>query len=78
MEEQAAQKEKPFLTGRQAAWMIYEYFRVSDTDESVLDLNVMLKVELKNDNEDIIAMKEQPGGEILAVLFSRQLQQSEQ
>ena len=32
-------KGKRFLTGRQAAWMIYEYFKVSDIDESVLDLH---------------------------------------
>ena len=36
--------------GRQFAWMIYEYFKVSDTDESVSDLNEILKVQLKNDN----------------------------
>ena len=33
-----AQQEKRFLTGRQVAWMINEYLKVSDTDESVLDL----------------------------------------
>ena len=30
--------------------MIYEYFKVSDTDESVLDLNGILKVEVKDDS----------------------------
>ena len=29
--------------------MICEYWKVSDTDESVLDPNEILKVELKND-----------------------------
>ena len=43
-------KEQRFLTGRQVAWMTKAYFKVSDTDESVLDLNEILKVELKNDN----------------------------
>ena len=38
-EEEAAQQGIRFLTGRQVAWMIYENFKVSDTDESVLDLN---------------------------------------
>ena len=28
-QEQAAQREERFLTGRQVAWMIYEYFKVS-------------------------------------------------
>ena len=49
--------------------IIHEYFRVSDTDESVLDLNEMLKVELENDNVHsfdtrwdvtVVAMKKQP------------------
>ena len=36
-----------FPTGRQIAWIIYEVFKISGTDESVLDLNEILKVELK-------------------------------
>ena len=35
LEEEAAQKVKRFLAGRQVAWMIYEYLKVSGTDESV-------------------------------------------
>ena len=82
--EEAAQKS---LTERQVAWMIYEYFKVSDTDESVLDLNDILKVEFKTDNiqsfnarwdENIFAIEEQPGDEILDNFCHRQLQQSEQ
>ena len=62
-------KEKRFLKGRQVAWMIYDYFKVSDTDESVLDRNEVLNVELRNDNiesfhmrwdETIIAMMKLP------------------
>ena len=54
--------------------MIYEYFKVHGTDDSVLDLNEILKVELKNDNiqssntrvdETKIAMKMQFDEEIL-------------
>ena len=30
--------------------MIYRYFKISDADESVLDLNDHWKIELKNDN----------------------------
>ena len=52
--------------------MIHEYFKVSDTDESVLECNESLKVDLKKDNaqsfnarwdETIIAMKKQPDEE---------------
>ena len=38
------EKKKRFLTGRQVAWMIYEYFKVSDAGESILDLSAILKV----------------------------------
>ena len=64
--------EKRFLTGRHVAWMIHEYFKVRDTNELVLDLNEIVKVELKNDNslntrweETMIAMKKQLDEEIL-------------
>ena len=67
--------------------MIYEYFEVSDTDESVLDLGSIMKVELKNDNvqsfnlrsdETMLPMKKQPDEEILGNVLYRQLQESEQ
>ena len=58
--------------------MINEYFKISDTHESVLDSDQILKVELKNDSvqsfnarwdEITIAMKMQPdedfSGEIM-------------
>ena len=45
------------------------YFKVSDKDESLWDLNGFLEVKLKNDNvqsfETIIAMKKQPDEAIL-------------
>ena len=58
--------------------MISEYFKVSDTDESVLVLNEILKVELKNGNvwsfntrwdETTIAMKKQPDEQIVDNCF---------
>ena len=64
--QEAAQKEKRVLSGRQVASMIYQYFKVGDTDESALDPNEILTVELKYDNaqsfdsrwdETIIALK---------------------
>ena len=50
-EEKLHRKKKRVLAGRQAPWMIFEFLKVSDTDEFVLDLNDTLKVGLKNDNE---------------------------
>ena len=43
IQEEAAQKEKRFLTERQVAWMIYEYFKVSDRNKSVLGLHEILR-----------------------------------
>ena len=78
--DKSAQKEKRFPTGRQAAW-------ISDADESDLDLDEILKVQLKNDNvqlfntrwdETVIAMKKQPDCEMLENVHYHQLFQSEQ
>ena len=38
IEGEDAQREKRFLTGRQLAWMIYEYFKVSYTDDSKAEM----------------------------------------
>ena len=85
IQEEAAQEEN-VPTGRQVAWMIYEYSKVIDTDESFLDFYDNVKVGLKNGNvesfhtrwdETIIAMKEQPDDEILDNFYDRQLQQSQ-
>ena len=37
--EEAAKKQQRFLTGRPVAWMIFEFFKVSDTDETFLECN---------------------------------------
>ena len=67
--------------------MIYEDFKVSDTDESVLDLSQILMVILRSDSaqsfntrwdETIITMKKQSDEEILDKLCYCELQQSEQ
>ena len=38
-EKQKAQKDNRFLRGRQIAYMIYEYFRVTGTHEANLDFH---------------------------------------
>ena len=67
--------------------MICEYFKVSETHESLLDVNAMLKVEVKKVNilpfntrwdETIIAMKTQPDEETPENGTYRQFQLSEQ
>ena len=54
-EEDGAQTQKRLLAGRDRAWMIY-FFMISDTNESVLDQNEILKVELKEENVEFFSM----------------------
>ena len=50
LEEQKAQKEDRFLQGREIAYMIYDYFRVTGTDDSVLNFAGLFSITLRNDN----------------------------
>ena len=50
LEEQRAQKEDRFLRGRQIAFMIYDYFRVSGAHDTVLDYADFFSVTLRDDN----------------------------
>ena len=50
LEEQNAQKEDRFLRGRQIAYLIYEYSRVTGVDESVLDYADLFTIVLRNDD----------------------------
>ena len=49
-EEQKAQKEDPFLRGRQIAFMIYDCFRVTGAQDTVLDYVDLFSVTLRDDN----------------------------
>ena len=49
LEEQKAQKQDRFLRGRQIAYLIYEQFRVTGTDNSVENYTVFTIV-LRNDD----------------------------
>ena len=50
LEEQKAQKEGRFLRGRQIAFMIYDYFRVTGAHDTVLDYADLFSVTLHDDN----------------------------
>ena len=50
LEEQKAQKEDWFLRGRQIAFMIYDYFRVTVAHDTVLDYADLFSVILLNGN----------------------------
>ena len=50
LEEQKAQKEDRFLRGRQIAYLIYEYFRVTGANDSVDKYADLFAVGLRNDD----------------------------
>ena len=49
-EEMKAHKEDRFLRGRQIAYLIYEYFRVTGANDSVENNADLFTVALRNDN----------------------------
>ena len=49
-EEQKAQREDRFLRGRQIAYMIYDYFRVTGANDTVLDYPELFTITLRNDD----------------------------
>ena len=50
LEEQKAQKEDRFLRGRQIAYLIYEYFRVTGANDSVKNYADLFIIALRNDD----------------------------
>ena len=49
LEEQKAQKEDRFLRGRQIAYLIYEYFRVTGANDSVENYADLFTIGLQKD-----------------------------
>ena len=50
LEEQKAQKQDRFLRGRQIAYLIYEYFRVTGANDSVENYADQFTISLRNDD----------------------------
>ena len=50
LEEQEAQKQDRFLRGRQIAYLIYEYFRVTGVHDSVENYADLFTIALRNDD----------------------------
>ena len=50
LEEQKAQKENRFLRGREIAYLIYEYFRVTGANDSVENYADLFTIALRNDD----------------------------
>ena len=78
LEEQRAQKEDRSPRGRQIAFMIYDYFRVTGAHDTVLDYADLFSVALRNDNvqeydtrwdEVLLSMSKIPSDDVLESLY---------
>ena len=77
LEEQKAQKKDRFLRGRQIAYLIYEQFRVTGTDDSVENYADLFTINLRNDDiqefdskwDGILSMTKIPHDDILEGLY---------
>ena len=73
LEEQKAQKQDRFLRGRQIAYLIYEYFRVTGANDSVENYADLFTIGLRNDDiqefdskwDGILSMTKMPPDDIL-------------
>ena len=75
---EVAQKEDRFLRGRQIAYLIYDYFRVTGTHDSVENYTDLFTIALRNDDIQefdskwdgiLLSMTKIPPDEILEGLY---------
>ena len=87
LEEQKAQKKDRFLCGRQIAHMIYDYFRVTGAQDTVLHYADLFSVTLrKNDVQEfdtrwddiLISVTKIPPDDVLESLYKFRIRQSDQ
>ena len=87
LEEQKAQKEDGFLRGRQIAFMIYDYFRVTGAHDTELDFADLFSVTLHDDNvqefdtrwdEVLLSVSKIPSDDVLASLYTLRIRESDQ
>ena len=85
LEEQKAQKQDRFLRGRQIAYLIYEQFRVTGTDDSVENYTDLFTISLRNDDFQefdskwdgiLLSMTKIPLDDILEGLYKLRIRQS--
>ena len=86
MEEQKAQKEDRFLRGKQIAYLIYEYFRVTGAKDSVENYADLFTIVLRNDDfqefdskwdEILLSMTQIPSDDILESLYKLRIRESD-
>ena len=86
LEEQKAQKQDPFLRGRQIAYLIYDYFRVTGIHDSVENYADPFTISLRNDDIQefdskwygiLLSMTKIPPDDILEGLYNLRVRESE-
>ena len=86
LEEQKAQKQDRFLRGRQNAYLIYEYFRVTGAHDSVENYADLFTLSLRNDDIQefdskwdgiLLSMTKIPPDDILEGLYRLRIRGSE-
>ena len=86
LEEQKAQKEDRFLRGRQIAYLIYEYFRVTEANDSVENYADLFTIALRNDDIQeidsewdgiLLSMTKIPSDDMLEGLYKLRIRVSE-
>ena len=85
LEEMKAHKEDRFLRGRQIAYLIYEYFRVTGANDSVENYAGLFTIVLRNDDiqefdskwdGNLLSMTQIPHDDILEGLYILRLRES--
>ena len=73
--------------GRQIAYMIFDYFRVTAADDTVLDFADLFSITLRNDDvqefdtrwcENLLSMTKMPLDDILESLYKLRIRESDQ
>ena len=86
LEEQEAQKQDRFLRGRQIAYLIYEYFRVTGANASVENYTDLFTTALRNDDIQefdskwdgiLFSITKIPSGDILEGLYKLRIRESQ-
>ena len=86
LEEMKAHKEDRFLRGRQIAYLIYEYFRVTGANDAVENYADLFTIALRNDDiqefdskwdEILLSMTQIPSDDILESLYKQRIRESE-
>ena len=88
LEEQKARKQDRFLRGRQIAYLIYDYFRVTGSHDSVENYTELFTIVLRNDDIQefdskwdgflfLLSMTKIPHDDILEGLYKLRIRESE-